>query len=254
MKKLKMILTNTIIIFLYSINIYAGTISDIADDSRYVEYGKNINCVVQMIGKTQEKITSQFSGVIIHPNWIITSAHTLDSDKKFYFIDAEQNHVSIDEYYIHPEFNPEIFGSIDIGLCYIKKIIKIDFIPELYSDTDEVNRLCCIVGYGMTGTGSTGAIVWDGKKRAGSNFIDHINNKLLICNMSRNGEKNTELEICIAPGDSGGGLFIDKKLAGINSCVIHKEKRLKAKYGDESGHVRISNKKCLDWINYIIYE
>lgn len=237
-----------------SLNLYAGTISDTTNDQKYIQYGQNISCVVQMVGRINSKLTSQFSGVIIHPNWIITAAHTLDNEQKFYFLDTGENYVQIEDYYIHPEFDSKKFGSMDVGLCYVKKDIQIDFIPELYTGSDEINKICCIVGYGMTGTGSSGAVVWDGKKRAGSNFIDKINNQLLICNMSRSGDKNTALEICIASGDSGGGLFIDKKLAGVNSCVIHKDKKFKGRYGDESGHVRISDKKCIDWIRYIIYE
>lgn len=241
-------------VFYCSSTLCAGTISDFVSDEKYISYGANIDCVVQMVGKIDNKETSRFSGVIIHPNWIITSAHTLDNKEQFYFIAIDQEHIPIVEYYVHPKFNKNTFGSTDIGLCYVKNPIKISFIPELYTDNDEINKICCIVGYGMTGTGTTGAITWDGQKRAGSNLINRIENKLLICNMSRPQEKNTELEICIAPGDSGGGLFIDKKLAGINSCVIHKNKNYKSKYGDETGHVRISDTECVRWIKYILYE
>lgn len=233
----------------------AGTILDNVADAKYLEYAKNIDCVVQMIGKTDDQLSSQFSGVIIHPNWIITAAHTLESKEKFYFICNQTNKkIAIDDYYIHPDFDTNAFGSMDIGLCYVKTTIDVKYIPQLYSDNDEIDKICCIVGYGLTGTGLTGAIKWDGNKRAGSNFVNKIENQLLICDMSRRNEKSTALEICIVSGDSGGGLFIDKKLAGINSCVIHKNRDHRGRYGDETGHVRISNKKCIDWIKYIIYE
>lgn len=247
-----------IILYLYAIILFAcplqaGTILDSVPDTEYIKYGENIDCVVEMLGISDKKISSQFSGVVIHPNWIITAAHTLNNKEQFYFRYKKQT-IPIDEYYIHPDYNRDKFGSIDIGLCYVKNAIKINFIPELYQKSEEIDKIVCIVGYGMTGTGSTGAIKWDGKKRAGSNFIDKIENSLLICSMSRPSEKSTSLEICIVSGDSGGGLFIDKKLAGINSCVIHKDRSHRGKYGDESGHVRLSSKKCLDWIKYIIYE
>ena len=115
-----------------------------------------------------------------------------------------------------------------------------------------MNKICCIVGYGITGTGRSGGIKWDGKRRAGSNKITNIYKNMLMCDMSL--EKPTQLEFCMASGDSGGGLFIDKKLAGINSCVFHDDPKLIGKYNDDSGHIRISNKECLDWIKYIIYE
>lgn len=243
-----------LLILFFLPNLYAGTILDSVPDASYIEYGQNIDCVVKMIGKTDDQISSQFSGVIIHPRWILTAAHTLNNIEKFYFHIQGSEYRNIEEHYIHPDYKVDMFGSMDVGLCYVKDPIDVAFIPELYTDNNEINKISCIVGYGMTGTGSTGAIKWDGKKRAGSNFIDRIENSLLICSMSRPSQKSTSLEICIVSGDSGGGLFIDKKLAGIHSCVIHENKDSRGKYGDHSGHVRISDKKCLDWIKYIIYE
>jgi secreted trypsin-like serine protease len=60
----------------------------------------------------------------------------------------------------------------------------------------------------------------------------------LICSIS--GGKKTELEFLIASGDSGGGLFLDGKLAGINSFVSAEDGKTNSSYGDESGHTRIS--------------
>jgi hypothetical protein len=56
----------------------------------------------------------------------------------------------------------------------------------------------------------------------------------------------TSLEFLIASGDSGGGLFIDGKLAGINSCIMAVNGSPKSDYRTESGHTRISIN--LDWI------
>jgi len=64
--------------------------------------------------------------------------------------------------------------------------------------------------------------------------------------VNRPGNKDTNLEYCISHGDSGGGLFIDQKLAGINSIVLASDKNPDSNYGDESGHTRISKYK--DWI------
>jgi len=94
----------------------------------------------------------------------------------------------------------------------------------------------------------TGANNHDSKKRAGSNFIDRIEKDLLICSPSKRNDKNfTSLEFLIASGDSGGGLFIDTKLAGIHFCVMVTGKNPQSKYGEESGHTRISN--FIEWIN-----
>jgi hypothetical protein len=231
-----------------------GTILDYVQDEKYLDYAKKIDCVVQIHGSQDHKISSQFSGVIIHPNWLITAAHTIDKKSNFYFTLESGEIINIDESYVHPKYDKDKFGTMDIALCYFKQKAEISFMPELYEDNDEVGKIACIVGFGMTGNGLTGAVKWDNKKRGGSNFIDSIDNNMLICSMSNKYQKVTALEFCISSGDSGGGLFINKKLAGINSCVIHKNKTLKSKYGDSSGHTRISDKDCISWIKYIIYE
>jgi hypothetical protein len=236
---------------LYMSQLYGGTILDSVNDNEYIQYAKNIDCVVKIVGKKDDQTKGVFSGIIIHPHWIITAAHTLDNEQKFYFY-LEDKELEISEFFIHPKYNSSEFGSIDIGLCYIINPIKIKFIPELYKENNEIDKICCIVGYGMTGTGKSGAIKWDGKRRAGSNKIINIHKNMLMCDMSS--DNPTQLEFCMASGDSGGGLFIDKKLAGINSCVFHDDPKLIGKYHDDSGHTRISNKECLDWIKYIIYE
>jgi len=71
---------------------------------------------------------------------------------------------------------------------------------------------------------------------------------LLVCSLK--GGKKTALEFLIANGDSGGGLFIDKKLAGINSCVMADDKSLNSNYNDWSGHTRVSLHK--PWIDKMI--
>ena len=102
------------------------------------------------------------------------------------------------------------------------------------------------MGYGITGNFNTGAKVSDGKKRAGSNVIDYIEKHILVCSASKPGNRITELEFLISNGDSGGGLFIDQKLAGINSGIMCSDKKLDSSYGDESCHTRISIHR--DWI------
>ena len=56
----------------------------------------------------------------------------------------------------------------------------------------------------------------------------------------------TNLEFLICNGDSGGGLFIDGKLAGINSCVVATDGNANSDYGDETYHTRIS--ELQEWI------
>ena len=48
------------------------------------------------------------------------------------------------------------------------------------------------------------------------------------------------MEFLIASGDSGGGMFINGKLAGINSFVTAADGTTNSDYGDECCHTRIS--------------
>jgi hypothetical protein len=144
----------------------------------------------------------------------------------------------------HAEFDDDKIGSADIALGYSSKVIEIPFDLELYKDNNEENKVCAIVGCGMTGTFATGAVIGDGKKRAGANIIRNIHKNLLMCYCDP--KSRIPMELLIASGDSGGGLFIDGKLAGIHSCVMATDKKPDSDYGDESGHTRISD--YIDWI------
>jgi hypothetical protein len=129
----------------------------------------------------------------------------------------------------------------------LTKPIEISYYPELYENQDELNKICSISGFGNSGTHDIGCSRVDGKKRAGSNRISSVTDGMLECSLLD--RPNTELEFLIANGDSGGGLFIANRLAGINSSIYtsHKDKKLNSDYNDRSLHTRISTHK--NWID-----
>jgi secreted trypsin-like serine protease len=57
------------------------------------------------------------------------------------------------------------------------------------------------------------------------------------------------MEYGIAPGDSGGPLFVDGRLAGINSYTASPRSYTRSQYGEESGHTRIAVYR--DWIERV---
>jgi hypothetical protein len=147
----------------------------------------------------------------------------------------------------HEEFGEDTEPGVhDIALCYSAQDFGLTFYPELHSEFDERGQICSISGYGITGTFETGFKVSDAKRRAGSNKIERYEKSVLICTPSSS--NRTSLEFLIAPGDSGGGLFIGNKLAGINSFISCDQGKIpNSAYGTESGHTRIS--LYYDWIN-----
>lgn len=224
----------------------AGTIDPSIPDSKYISYGSQFEYVGKLCGTYNDGSKFCASAVAIDDHFILTAAHVVKDSNSCTFIINDKSFCLSDVTY-HKDFDNEDFGTSDIAIGYSKESFGLEFYPPLYIDDDENNKLCCISGYGITGNFHTGSIHSDNKKRAGSNMIDSIQKNMLICSPSKRGEKGyTELEFLIAPGDSGGGLFIDGKLAGINSCVMAVERAPKSVYKDESGHTRVS--KFINWI------
>lgn len=238
--------------FFYSISLLAlifstslaGTIDPKTSDSKYVNYGSQFHCVLSICGIDNDGKLFCASAVAIKPNWIITAAHVVSQAKQCY-ITINDKVYPITSIKCHPNYHEDVFGEYDLAIGYTEKDIGLDFYPTLYSDRDEVGKVCSIAGFGITGTFHTGITTHDGKRRAGSNIIEEIQKKLLICKPSITNK--TELEFIIGSGDSGGGLFIGNKLAGINSCVIAIDGKPDSTYYDEAGHTRIS--EYVEWIN-----
>lgn len=245
---MKQIIKNLVLGFLLFLetNSFAGTIDPNIPDVKYLEYGQQFKCIVEIMGSYEES-GQLFSAscVAIDPHWVLTAAHVVKGNRFVFIYNQDLKKMSIiDEVIIHNSFDDKEYGFGDIALCYISSDIGLEFYPDLYEDSDEVNKVCSISGYGKTGTFLTGMDRGDGKRRAGSNKIDRIENDLLICSPSL--LDKTSLEFLICSGDSGGGLFIDGKLAGINSCVTAIDKRPNSTYNDDAGHTRVS--KFIDWI------
>lgn len=223
----------------------AGTIDPNTDDSKYIEYGSKFHCIYRISGSYSDNTPYTASCVVIDPEWILTAAHVVDkSSISFVHDNGEQVHL-VDRAICHEAYESRKYGYHDIALCHLSNKIILNFYPKLYDSKDEVGKICSMSGYGLTGTFLTGIHISDKHRRAGSNKIEYIDRKLLICTPSS--INKTELEFLIGIGDSGGGLFIDGKLAGINSCVISDDGKTNSSYADESGHTRIS--EYIEWIN-----
>lgn len=224
---------------------YGGTIDPYTADSKYTDYAKDFHYVGKLCGTYTDGTKFCASAVAIDDHHILTAAHVVKgSDSCIVIINNKE--FCLTNVIIHKDFENE-FGIADIAIGYSKESFNLRFYPELYNDTDEVGKICSISGYGITGTFKTGAKISDNKKRAGSNRIDSIDKDMLICSPSSfRDPKRTSLEFLIASGDSGGGLFIDNKLAGINSCVMAVDRSPESRYNEESGHTRIQ--KFIPWI------
>jgi len=222
----------------------AGTIDQKNQDYKYVEYGAEHKCVVEIGGIYHKDTKFRASAVVFKPSWILTAAHIIQNAKHCFIKNGDEI-IQVTDLSYPEEYDENKFGFYDIAIGKLEKEVNLNFYPELYTKDDENNKICSISGFGLTGPFQISATrTSDNKKRAGTNTVNRIENHLLICNLI---DKNTALEFLICHGDSGGGLFIDKKLAGINSCIFSDDKKLDSDIKDESGHTRVSF--FTDWIN-----
>jgi hypothetical protein len=234
-----------IILFLLSCSCISGTIDPVRSDSQYIEYGKKFNSVIPITGE-YSGVIFQASSVAIKKRYVLTAAHVVKKASNCYVVYKDKR-IKIKNIICHKDFQEERFGIADIALCECDEDVILSEYPKLYSERDELGKTASICGYGISGKFDDNIKISDNTKRAGLNLIEYIQDELLVCTASRQSDKTkTTLEFIIAHGDSGGGLFIQDQLAGINSCVMATDKKTDSSYGDESCHTRIST--YIPWI------
>jgi secreted trypsin-like serine protease len=229
-------------------SVYAGTIDPSVSDDKYIKYGKDYECVLPIMGILNDNLNSNFRGscIVIDRYHILTAAHVVQ--------DSITQHVLYENkaypcliVAIHAKFDMTKKASHDIAIARLQRAIDLDFYPSLYEDNDETGKVCGMAGYGFHGNFKTGYLMsnYDNKKRAGSNIIDGIEGDVLTYSIGQ--QNKTSLEFLISPGDSGGGLFIDQKLAGIHSFIYSMKGKADGKYGNVGCSTRVSD--YIDWIN-----
>lgn len=220
----------------------AGTIDPSTPDAKYVEFGKQFPFVVRITNivdcKKCEKTHEQLaSAVIIKPRWALTAAHVIKGAKNdVIYVGEKKHHIA---YKVpHKDYDEDKVGLHDIALCYTEEDFGLDFYVPLYRKADELGQAVTIAGWGSTGNFTTGATQSDNQRRAGHNKLNAAFLSVVACSPRKDGR--FPLEFMIAPGDSGGGMFIGNELAGINSFLAHADGKPDGTYGDDSAFTRVS--------------
>lgn len=227
----------------------AGTMRHDVPEQEYLEFGKRFYCVKKIVGiKEHDNFKTYAIGscIILNSNWIITCAHISEDVDYLYVIIDEQNYI-LDKLILNKQYDhKKMQGDIALGFCN-KGFGKVTE-PLLYTHKIAIGDYCSFAGYGKHGNMIKGAEKFDGALRAGTNRITSFFKKdLVLINASRDSSK-TQLEFLQNVGDSGGGLFIQGKLAGITSLVLSSNKVVNSTYEDEGAFVELY--PYLEWINH----
>jgi hypothetical protein len=208
------------------------------------------------------------SATLIAPDWLLTAAHNLVAANSATFTLNGAAYTS-SQLFLNPHWqssNP--MSTYDVGLVHLAAPVTGVSPAALYTGSTEIGQIGTFVGFGLTGTGLTGYRRLDNQKRAFQNVIDgDFGNPSLLLGSDFDNPHNPsdssfgdfnplDLEGAVAPGDSGGGVFvtIDSQtyLAGVISFIAATDGNPNADYGDVSGFGRVSG--FYPWITATIPE
>ena len=234
----------------------AGTIRDDRDPQLYLDLAAQPQYAsVGRIDSTTTNGELIGSGTLIAPQFVLTAGHMVDNLSSLQFSLGGTNYTAT-HWIANPNWNGDLTAGYDLAVVELNTAVTGVAAAARYTGSSELNSVGTFVGFGRTGTGLTGATTFDGLARAGTNVLDGLyanNPRILTADFdsphgisasSQGSATPTNLEYMIAPGDSGGGLFINTpagvELAGVNSFGAAFDGRFDASYGDISGDIRVS--------------
>lgn len=266
----------SLLVMALSIPAFAGIIRHDLPDSDYTDFANDpIFSGVGLIAFDTADGAYTCSGTVIHQNWVLTAGHCVDDATAMSFYlpsDTGWRFYEANSWVAHENFSDtEIFAGWDIGLMYFDS--NFDVTPaQLYSGHSEFLSPIASVGFGMTGNGLTGGVDSDYKRRAGTNIVDDLwslegnGDQIIWADFDHPTDPLLNLfnypdisfddlasffEIMAAPGDSGGGVFIEENgqiyVAGVHSFGGDFNGDGIWGYGDAYGSTRVSS--FGDWIH-----
>lgn len=226
---------------------------------------------------TQSGFLSGLSGTVIADgSWVLTCAHGLDqfaNNPSVVGFRLGNDIYTAQAIYIHPRWNGDLRNGGDFGLIRLTQRVQNVTPALLNTRSDLVGRVGYSVGYGSYGNGLTGYVGYDDTRRAMTNVIDLTLDDIILSDFDHpDGTTNAfgnlgsnanplDLEGIVAPGDSGGPVFIEVDgvwyIAGVHSFLGDVGPPIgngqpDARYGDILGAARVDYH--IDWINATVPE
>ncbi len=207
------------------------------------------------------------AATVIHQQWALTAAHcveqtllgnTLSNGRDFAVLVGGQDR-EIDAVIIHPDFDLEAAGDVDLALLRFKQASATPRAMPIHLQELQSDAIVTLLGWGYFGLGTTGRQYNDGSLRLAMNRITDVGRrfKIRFDDPRDSASQALPLEGMPSLGDSGGPALLESNngvfLVGITVGELEADgfsEETQGKYGAVAVYESVNMQ--LDWIETVI--